>query len=83
VSSDLQVLELDIEGRRVTCYESDGCRLWRCECAHFQRTLATYKEGFCPLVFVAIEHLMSVRGEEHPATSDKEWPDQIKRLIVQ
>ena len=44
----------DIEGQKVLCYLSDGHRLWRCECAYFQRTLTQYGEGFCPHTALAI-----------------------------
>ena len=44
----------DIEGQEVRCYESGQDRLWRCECAYFQRTLAQHREGFCPHTAVAI-----------------------------
>jgi len=53
-SGDTAVRTFDIEGQEVTCYESDGHRLWRCECAHFQRTLNAHGEGFCPHTAVAI-----------------------------
>jgi hypothetical protein len=50
-----RVYEFNVEGRPVQCHESDGHRLWRCECAYFQRTFTTYREGFCPHVVIAIE----------------------------
>ncbi len=56
--SDDHVLTFDIEGQRVTCYRTGEDRLWRCECAEFQRALASYKEGFCPYVVLAIERAL-------------------------
>jgi hypothetical protein len=53
--TDAQVLKFDIEGQLVTCYQTGVGRLWRCECPYFQRTLATYAQGFCSHVVVAIE----------------------------
>ena len=53
-SPDPPVRTFDIEGQEVKCYESDGHRLWHCECAYFQRTLEQYREGFCPHTAVAI-----------------------------
>lgn len=49
------VHQFSVEGQSVQCHEADGHRLWRCECAYFQRTLAAYNDGFCPHVAVAIE----------------------------
>jgi hypothetical protein len=37
----------DIEGQLVRCFEANGHRLWRCECADFQRRLAQFGNGFC------------------------------------
>jgi hypothetical protein len=37
------VLTFDVEGQPVVCYQTGEDRLWRCECAYFQRTLTTYK----------------------------------------
>jgi len=56
--ADDRVLTFDIEGQPVVCYQTGGDRLWRCECAEFQRTLARYKEGFCAHVVVAIERAL-------------------------
>lgn len=53
-SGDATVRTFNVEGQEVKCYESDGHRLWRCECAYFQRTLGQYGEGFCPHAAVAI-----------------------------
>jgi len=41
-----QLFAFDIEGPTVVCYRSGEDRLWRCECAEFQQTLATCKEAF-------------------------------------
>lgn len=38
----------NIEGQAVVCYQTGADRLWRCECAYFQRTFATHNQGFCP-----------------------------------
>jgi hypothetical protein len=46
--------EFNVEGHPVQCHESDGHRLWHCDCAYFQWTLAIYNEGFCPHIVVAI-----------------------------
>jgi hypothetical protein len=51
---DTLLRTFDIEGQEVRCYLSDGDRLWHCECERFQRTLAQYREGFCPHTAVAI-----------------------------
>jgi hypothetical protein len=53
-SQDRPVQAFDIEGQEVKCYMSDGQRLWQCRCAHFERTLRQYGEGFCPHTAVAI-----------------------------
>jgi hypothetical protein len=55
------VVTFDIEGQPVTCYQTGRDRLWRCECACFQRTLATYTEGYCPHIVVAIERAVRDR----------------------
>jgi hypothetical protein len=55
---DTQVSTFDVEGQPVSCYQTGEDRLWRCECAHFQRTLATYKQGFCAHIVVAIERTL-------------------------
>jgi hypothetical protein len=44
----------DIEGQEVRCYECEGSRLWRCECAAFQRRLGLFGEGFCAHTALAI-----------------------------
>jgi hypothetical protein len=56
--SDGPVLTFDVEGQAVVCYQTAGDRLWRCGCAEFRRTLATYQQGFCPHVVVAIERAL-------------------------
>jgi hypothetical protein len=66
--SDGQALTFDIEGQLVTCYQTDGDRLWRCECAYFQRTLAMYNRGFCPHIVVAIWQVM--QGSEGGGSND-------------
>jgi hypothetical protein len=53
-SQDPPVQAFDIEGQDVKCHISDGQHLWQCPCAHFQRTLTQYGEGFCPHTAVAI-----------------------------
>jgi hypothetical protein len=77
---DSWVSEFNIEGRPVRCHESDGHRLWRCECAYFQRTLAIYQQGFCPHVVVAIERAM--RGTVSPSsmpTTSRDGDDSFRR----
>jgi hypothetical protein len=59
--SDACELRFDVEGQVVVCYQTGGDRLWRCECAEFQRTLASYKEGFCAHVVVAIQRALRDR----------------------
>lgn len=53
--TDEKVFKFEIERHPVVCYQTDSDRRWRCGCAYFQRTVAIYKEGFCPHVAVAIE----------------------------
>jgi hypothetical protein len=48
------VQNFDIEGPEVKCYMRGGDRLWYCPCAHFERTLTQYGEGFCPHTAAAI-----------------------------
>jgi len=48
------VLRTLVEGQEVRCYQSEGHRLWRCECAAFQRRLEQYREGFRGHTAVAI-----------------------------
>ena len=51
------VRTFDIEGQEVRCYQSEGHRLWRCECPAFQRRLSQRGEGFCAHTAVAIMRL--------------------------
>lgn len=50
----LSVRTLEIEGQEVRCYESDGHRLWRCECPAFQRRVTESGAGYCGHTAVAI-----------------------------
>lgn len=56
--SDAQVFTFDVEGQPVVCYQTGADLLWRCGCAHCQRTLATYKQGFCAHIVFAIERAL-------------------------
>ena len=47
----------DIEGQEVRCHQSEGHRVWRCECPDFQRRLSQFGEGFCAHTAVAIMRL--------------------------
>jgi hypothetical protein len=58
------VLRTLVEGQEVRCYQSDGDRLWRCECAAFQRRLEQYGEGFCVHTAVAIMRSLEDRSIE-------------------
>ena len=49
----------DVEGEEIRCYELDGDRLWRCECAAFQRRLERFGQGFCAHTAVAIERCIT------------------------
>lgn len=55
--SSQAVRTFDIEGQEVRCYQSEGHRLWRCECPDFQRRLSQLGEGFCAHTAVAIMRL--------------------------
>lgn len=48
------VRTVDIEGQAVRCIETDGRRLWLCECESFKERAARYPEGFCSHTAVAI-----------------------------
>jgi hypothetical protein len=61
------VLTFDIEGQAVVCYQTGRDRLWGCECTYFQRTLATYQQGFCPHVAVAIERALRTAPSDYDA----------------
>lgn len=50
-----EILQLDVDGEKVTCHQLDGNRLWHCRCTYFQRMLTKNGNGFCPHVAVAIE----------------------------
>ena len=52
----------EIEGTKVSCHESDGHRLWRCECADFERRLSRYGEGFCAHTAAALMRHLTVDG---------------------
>jgi hypothetical protein len=41
--AETEVYRFDVKGHTVLCYETDGDRLWRCECERFKR----FGEGFC------------------------------------
>ena len=56
-----QILKFDVEGQPVICYVTGEHRLWRCDCAYFQRTLQQYGEGFFPHVVVAVETFTTAR----------------------
>lgn len=49
-----KVHTFDIEGPPVRCIETDGRRLWLCECASFKERAARHSEGFCSHTAVAI-----------------------------
>ena len=51
-SGSVRVFE--IEGHEVRCYGSGAHRLWRCDCADFERTLGQFNEGFCAHTAIAI-----------------------------
>lgn len=58
-----EVFRFNIKGQEVVCYQNGDNRLWRCECAYFQRTLQRYQQGFCPHTAVAImQFLVGDRG---------------------
>ena len=48
------VRTFDIEGQPVRCIETDGRRLWLCECRSFQERAMRYPEGLCAHTAVAI-----------------------------
>jgi hypothetical protein len=58
------VLRTLVEGQEVRCYQSEGHRLWRCECVAFQRRLEQYGEGFCTHTAVAIMRSLEDRSIE-------------------
>lgn len=49
-----KVRTLDIEGQPVRLVETDGERLWLCECDYFQERAALHTEGYCAHVLEAI-----------------------------
>ncbi len=49
-----QVRTFDIEGQPVRLIETEGRRVWLCDCASFQEQVARYSEGFCAHTAVAI-----------------------------
>ena len=48
------VRTFDIEGQRVRCIQTDGGRVWLCECPSFQERATRHKDGFCAHTAVAI-----------------------------
>jgi hypothetical protein len=48
------VRTLDIEGQPVRCIETDGRRVWLCDCQSFQERATQHPEGFCAHTAVAI-----------------------------
>ena len=51
-----------IEGQEVRCYELDGHRLWRCECADFERRLGQFGDDFC--AHTAVATMLSIENRE-------------------
>src|ERR1700694_6114415 len=49
-----KVRTLDIEGQCVRCIETDGRRVWLCECPSFKERATRHPEGFCAHTAVAI-----------------------------
>jgi hypothetical protein len=49
-----KVQTFDIEGQTVRCIETDGKRLWLCECPFFQERATRHPEGCCARTAVAI-----------------------------
>ena len=45
---------LDIEGQPVRCIQTDGARVWLCECPSFKERATRHPEGFCAHTAVAI-----------------------------
>ncbi len=52
----------EIEGTTVSCHESDGHYLWRCECEDFERRLSRHGEGFCAHTAAALMRHLTVDG---------------------
>ena len=61
-----------IEGQEVRCYEDGAHRLWRCECAAFQKRLGKFGEGFCAHTAVAImQHAGNIYGSDTSSNAGK------------
>ena len=41
------MLIIDIEGQHIECIETNGRRLWRCDCEDFRHRTTALGEGFC------------------------------------
>jgi hypothetical protein len=48
------VKTFDIEGHPVRCVETDGRRVWLCDCPSFEGRAARHPEAFCAHTAVAI-----------------------------
>ena len=53
-SEPAKVRPFDIEGQSVRLIETEGRRLWLCECPSFNERAAHHSEGFCAHTAVAI-----------------------------
>ena len=49
-----KVRTFDIEGQPVRLIETEGRRVWLCDCASFRERAAQYSESFCAHTAVAI-----------------------------
>jgi hypothetical protein len=49
-----KVRTIDIEGRPVRLIETEGHRVWLCDCASFKERAAQHSERFCAHTAVAI-----------------------------
>jgi hypothetical protein len=58
------VRTFNIEGQPVRCIETDGKRLWLCECAQFKERATRHPEGFCGHTAVAIMRCIQDRSIE-------------------
>ena len=54
IHTPAKVRTVDIEGHPVRCIETNGHRLWLCECESFKERAARHPEGFCAHTDVAI-----------------------------
>lgn len=50
-----QVLQFDIEGEIVLCYQMGDERLWHCPCTYFKTMRKQHGEGFCPHIALAVD----------------------------